>query len=52
VWRLQGVVLASNADRGGIRVQYSRNPFGKKRDATGILIDTPVRPGDITLTGE
>jgi len=38
----QGAVLASS-DRGGIRVQYSKNPYGKKRDATGNLIDTTPR---------
>lgn len=38
----QGAVISSN-DRGGIRVQYSKNPFGKKRDVNGQLIDTPVR---------
>lgn len=27
----QGAVLQSS-DRGGIRIQYSKNPFGKKRD--------------------
>jgi len=32
---LQNAVLASNLDKGGIRVQYSRNPYGKKRDVTG-----------------
>ena len=34
----QGAVLASNAERGGIRIQYSRNPFGKKRDVTGVAL--------------
>lgn len=48
----QGAVLASNAERGGIRIQYSRNPFGKKRDVTGVLIDTPVKdPTIITAAG-
>ncbi len=28
---LQGAVLQSS-DRGAVRIQYSRNPFGKKRD--------------------
>ena len=28
----QGAVLVSS-DRGGIRIQYSKNPFGRKRDA-------------------
>jgi hypothetical protein len=35
----QGAVLTSS-DRGGIRIQYSRNPFGKKRDLNGNLVDT------------
>ena len=39
VW-LQGLVLQSS-DRGGMRIQYSKNPFGKKRDADGSLISTP-----------
>lgn len=46
--RLQGALLASNAERGGIRIEYSRNPFGKKRDVTGIMIDTPVREAGYT----
>jgi len=33
----QGAILQSS-DRGGIRIQYSKNPFGKKRDATGQLL--------------
>eukprot|EP00193_Tetraselmis_chui_P013927 CAMPEP_0177776024 /NCGR_PEP_ID=MMETSP0491_2-20121128/14458_1 /TAXON_ID=63592 /ORGANISM="Tetraselmis chuii, Strain PLY429" /LENGTH=313 /DNA_ID=CAMNT_0019294719 /DNA_START=96 /DNA_END=1037 /DNA_ORIENTATION=- len=33
----QGAILQSS-DRGGIRIQYSKNPFGKKRDATGQLV--------------
>lgn len=33
--------------RGGLRVQYSKNPFGKKRDINGQLIDTPVREGEV-----
>jgi hypothetical protein len=28
---LQGAILASS-DRGGIRIQYSKNPFGKRKD--------------------
>ncbi|KAF5830194.1 hypothetical protein DUNSADRAFT_14924, partial [Dunaliella salina] len=31
----QNALLVSNIDKGGIRVQYSRNPYGKKRDITG-----------------
>ena len=37
----QGAVLNSS-DRGGIRIQYSRNPFGKKRDYDGSFINTPT----------
>ena len=37
----QGAVLNSS-DRGGIRIQYSRNPFGKKRDYDGTFINTPT----------
>lgn len=47
----QGALLASNAERGGIRIQYSRNPFGKKRDYTGVMIDTPVRQPDYVAPG-
>jgi hypothetical protein len=36
----QGLVLQSS-DRGGMRIQYSKNPFGKKRDSDGSLISTP-----------
>ena len=35
---LQGAVLGSS-DRGGIRIQYSKNPFGKKRDAAGNWVN-------------
>ena len=38
---VQGAVLTSS-DRGGIRIQYSRNPFGKKRDYDGSFINTPT----------
>lgn len=38
---LQGAVLESS-DRGGIRIQYSKNPYGKKRDVTGNYISTPI----------
>lgn len=42
---LQGAVLASS-DRGGIRVQYSKNPFGRR--------DVPTSPhtGGMTPTAE
>lgn len=31
--RLQGAIL-STSERGGIRIQFSKNPFGKKRDGS------------------
>jgi hypothetical protein len=45
---LQGAVLRSSS-RGPIRIQFSKNPFGKKRDVNGQMIDTsqggaPVPP--------
>lgn len=39
----QGAVLTTS-DRGGIRIQYSKNPFGKKRDANGNWINTHDSP--------
>ncbi|KAI3433541.1 hypothetical protein D9Q98_003351 [Chlorella vulgaris] len=33
----QGAIL-STSDRGGIRIQYSKNPFGRKRDAAGAFV--------------
>lgn len=44
----QGAVLRSSS-RGPIRIQFSKNPFGKKRDVNGQMIDTaqggePVPP--------
>lgn len=44
----QGAVLHSSS-RGPIRIQFSKNPFGKKRDVNGQMIDTsqggaPVPP--------
>eukprot|EP00878_Enallax_costatus_P016607 GHUV01017425.1.p1 GENE.GHUV01017425.1~~GHUV01017425.1.p1 ORF type:complete len:239 (+),score=59.96 GHUV01017425.1:155-871(+) len=38
----QGAVLRSS-DRGPIRIQYSKNPLGKKRDISGQMIDTTQR---------
>ncbi|GAX74382.1 hypothetical protein CEUSTIGMA_g1830.t1 [Chlamydomonas eustigma] len=38
----QGAVLNSS-DRGPLRVQFAKNPYGKKRDITGALIDTLPR---------
>eukprot|EP00775_Hariotina_reticulata_P011795 gene11795-11940_t len=35
----QGAVLSSS-DRGPLRIQYSKNPFGKKRDSSGQMIET------------
>lgn len=34
----QGAILATS-DRGGIRIQFSKNPFGRKRDYNGNYID-------------
>mmetsp|Transcript_20582 Transcript_20582/g.53688 ORF Transcript_20582/g.53688 Transcript_20582/m.53688 type:complete len:182 (-) Transcript_20582:650-1195(-) len=31
----QNAVLASNAEKGSIRIQFSKNPFGRKRDYNG-----------------
>lgn len=46
----QGAVLASS-DRGPIRIQFSKNPFGKKRDVSGQLIDTRMSAGGSGLEG-
>jgi hypothetical protein len=40
---LQGAVLTSS-DRGGIRIQYSKNPFGKKRDYGSFNDQSPYSP--------
>lgn len=29
---LQGAILSSSTDKGGMRIQYSKNPYGRKRD--------------------
>lgn len=44
---MQGAVLTSS-DRGGIRIQFSKNPYGKKRDMAGNYVTTiPGQgPGD------
>ncbi len=42
----QNAQLTSNADRGGLRIQYSRNPFGRKRDYAGGMIDPNMRQPD------
>ena len=34
----QGAILSSS-DRGGIRIQYSKNPFGRKRDVYGNVVE-------------
>ena len=34
--------MLESSDRGGIRIQYSKNPYGKKRDVTGNYISTPI----------
>lgn len=39
----QGAILQSS-DRGGIRIQYSKNPFGKKRDHQGNPVDPSTLP--------
>lgn len=44
----QGAVLSSS-DRGGIRIQFSKNPYGKKRDAIGNYIST--LPGQAGVDG-
>eukprot|EP00249_Psilotum_nudum_P007051 c20272_g1_i1 orf=522-1514(+) len=36
---LQGALLSSS-DRGGIRIQYSKNPFGKKKEGTALGTQT------------
>ncbi|KXZ42804.1 hypothetical protein GPECTOR_117g369 [Gonium pectorale] len=47
----QGAMLGSS-DRGPIRVQYSKNPFGRKRDIDGRMIETPnTREGIVPATG-
>lgn len=40
----QGAILASS-DRGGIRIQYSKNPFGRKRDAAGAFVEAGAAGG-------
>lgn len=41
----QGALLTTSG-RGGIRIQFSKNPYGKKRDAGGQWVDSvPARPG-------
>lgn len=45
---LQGAVLPSS-DRGPIRIQFSKNPFGKKRDVSGQFVDTRTSAGGAGL---
>jgi hypothetical protein len=33
--------VLQSSDRGGIRVQFSKNPFGRKRDAYGNQLEQP-----------
>lgn len=40
---VQGAVLKTS-DRGGLRIQYSKNPFGKKRDHAGNPVDPQTLP--------
>lgn len=47
---VQGAVLASS-DRGPIRIQFSKNPFGKKRDVSGQLVDARMSGGGSGLEG-
>ncbi|GAQ87881.1 hypothetical protein KFL_003850020 [Klebsormidium nitens] len=30
---LQGAILASSTDKGGMRIQYSKNPYGRKKES-------------------
>lgn len=46
----QNAMLPSS-DRGGMRIQFSKNPFGRKRDVAGNLINTPV-PGALPGVGD
>lgn len=48
--RAQGAVLTSS-ERGPIRIQFSKNPFGKKRDVSGQLIDTRMSAGGSAMDG-
>jgi hypothetical protein len=54
----QGAILASS-DRGGIRIQYSKNPFGKKREMLQLPgptllhvgVPTALPPGTVMHAG-
>lgn len=43
--------MLASSDRGPIRIQYSKNPFGKKRDATGQYVDARMSAGGSGLEG-
>ncbi|PNW79726.1 hypothetical protein CHLRE_08g364700v5 [Chlamydomonas reinhardtii] len=44
--------MLNSSDRGPIRVQFSKNPFGRKRDVDGRVIETPnQREGIVPATG-
>lgn len=43
--------MLASSDRGPIRIQFSKNPFGKKRDVSGQLIDTRMSAGGSGLEG-
>jgi len=40
----QGAILSSS-ERGGIRIQFSKNPFGKKRDFEGNAVKSEYGGG-------
>ena len=44
-------VSVPSSDRGALRVQYAKNPFGKKRDISGQLIDTLPRDMQVCVCG-
>lgn len=39
--------MPASSDRGGIRIQYSKNPFGKKRDYGSFNDQSPYSPGPV-----
>jgi hypothetical protein len=43
--------VLTSSDRGPIRIQFSKNPFGKKRDVSGQLVDTRMSAGGSGLEG-
>lgn len=46
--RQQGAILQSS-DRGGIRIQFSKNPFGRKRDALGNPVEAQTVQGQVQV---